>query len=72
MPRKPRGVSPTSLENLQSGSLPRHGEPKRPRNVSTTDTAWSGLKELAEARNLSLAEFLELIGRQTLKLEDQV
>ncbi|WP_414589206.1 hypothetical protein [Scytonema sp. PCC 10023] len=67
---KPKGVNPVSLENLQPGSEPRHGEPKRPRNVSVTDTGWRCLKQQAQSRGLSLAEFLELIGRGQLKVQD--
>ncbi len=69
---KPKGVNPVSLENLHPGSEPRHGEPKRPRNVSVTDTGWRNLKQQAQSRGLSLAEFLELIGRGELQVQDPV
>ncbi|NJM74169.1 MAG: hypothetical protein HC862_31100 [Scytonema sp. RU_4_4] len=68
---KSKGVNPKSIENLQPGGQPRYDQPKRARNVSTTDTAWAGLKELADERELSLAELLEQIGRGILKLKDE-
>ena len=59
-------VQPKSLLNLTNGSKPKHGTPKRPRNVSLTDDGWLGLKNLASENELSLAEFLELIGRKKI------
>jgi hypothetical protein len=60
---KSMSVHEKSLNNLATGSKPKHGTPKRPRNVSLTDDGWLGLKKLALENELSLAEFLELIGR---------
>ncbi|KOP23409.1 hypothetical protein AMR41_26305 [Hapalosiphon sp. MRB220] len=67
---KNKGVNSRSLENLQPGGQPRYDQPKRARNVSTTDTAWMGLKELAYDREISLAELLERLGRGIIKLQD--
>lgn len=62
-------INPISLKNLEVGSKPKHGTPKRPRSVSLTDDGWQGLKDLAKERNISLAEFLELIGRGKITLK---
>ena len=67
---KSKGVNPKSLQNLQPGGMARYEQPKRARNVSTTDKAWSGLKELADERQLSLAEFLERLGRGIIRLQE--
>lgn len=61
-------VHENSLNNLATGSKPKHGTPKRPRNVSLTDDGWLGLKKLAFENQLSLAEFLELIGRGKISI----
>ena len=65
---KSMSVHKNSLNNLSTGSKPKHGAPKRPRNVSLTDDGWLGLKKLALENELSLAEFLELIGRKKISI----
>ena len=64
-------VHPNSLANLElsNGSEPRHGETKKKRNLTVTDTAWVAAKnDIKQQFNLSVSEAVELIGRGKLKL----
>lgn len=52
-----------SIADYAGGGTPRYEQRKKSRNLAITDIAWQGLKDLATVKGLSLAEFLEQIGR---------
>jgi hypothetical protein len=60
-----RKMNPKSLENLQHEGRPLlHGEPKRTREVSVTQTGWDGAKQLAQSVGAnSVSELIERLGR---------
>ena len=65
-----KGYNPKSIENLRPDAhKPEYGEKKRSRGIALTDTGTEGLKALARQRSLSLAEFLERIGRGQIRVE---
>ena len=47
-----------------------HGEVKNRHTIRVTDTAWEGIKYLAEDAGVSLSEYLEALGRMGLKARD--
>ena len=66
-----RGQHPNSIANLVHDGRPQNwGEPKKKRNISITETGWTGMKEVAQSLGLSISELIERIGRDDLILAD--
>jgi hypothetical protein len=66
-------VNPKSLENLTHEGRPTtHGEKKVTHNISVTPTGWSGVLNVAHAFGVSVSELIEQVGRQKLKVDQNV
>jgi hypothetical protein len=66
-------VNPKSLENLTHEGRPTtHGEKKVTHNISVTPTGWSGVLNIARAFGVSVSELIEQVGRQKLKVDQNL
>lgn len=66
-----RGQHPNSIANLVHDGRPQSwNEPKKNRNISITETGWTGIQKIAQSMGLSISEVIERIGRDILILSD--
>ena len=63
-----RKIHPNSLKNLTHQGRPLAvGEPKKPRQLTVSDTGWTGTLSLAEALGCNgVSDLLEKLGRKQL------
>lgn len=67
-----KGFHPKSQANLEKGRKTFYEEAKKGRLLMLTETADEGLKRMAQARGLSKSELVERIGRELIKLVDDL
>jgi len=67
--RKKRSqTNPRSLANLVGGKKQYYEELKKRRNITVTETGWSGFGNLARRSSLSRSELIESLGRGAINL----